>query len=101
MNANINNQEISLHSVQDSFSEFELPAGTETILISELPKNATFVKIQANKDVCYLSNQNISAQNGFLLGANQCKIFSRREALKLKLFATETSSVKVQPLSHD
>ena len=101
MNTNINNQEISLHSVFDSFSELQLQAQTETALATDLPKNATFVKIQADNDVYYLANQNVSAQNGFILPAKQSKIFSRREALKLKLFASNATTVKVQPLSHD
>ncbi|MBP3358419.1 MAG: hypothetical protein J6K91_05855 [Opitutales bacterium] len=102
MNANINNQEISLHSISNSFFTKTLAVGSTTKVVDELPANVSFVKIQADKEIYYLSNQdNVDVSNGFVLSAGKEKIFCRREALGLKVYASEASSLRIQPLSHD
>ena len=105
MNININNQAISLHSIPNSFFEIQLEANVEYSLSDDndhvLPVNASFVKVQSDKDVFYLSNQNTSASVGFRIAAHKEKVFSRREALGLCFYATENTAVKIQPLSHN
>lgn len=106
MNTNINNQEISLFAIPNSFKKVQLAAATQKTLgalYGTIPEKATHVAVEASVETKYVQDAGTSANAGvgFTMPAKGKIVISRRDALHLSLYAESECDLAIQPLSHD
>ena len=103
MNVNQNNQEIDLFAIPDGFQTSDITPETATKLaaVAGIPERATHVMVQCTEAFTYAFTA-AHAADGFYVPANTAKIFSRRDARAVYIYAAgENIKLKTQPLSHD